>query len=392
MIKEEYDSKLTLVNESIAGILSDVKKKMEQIKLGIPYRDSRLFFYEFLKDKHPDYIPDEFKQKFASVKPQGKDVNAMMGAMVLDEKLPKNIIDSLGKEFTGYANEKKKVGDKETDNLNLFLNKVAGSREWRGTRTGVMGGEKKEYMSPEDIKKVTSGEIKEIKKGSTGFETLKLNLDPETEFKFTEDAIGGKVFTAKKDNHNYRVTLSNMEGDAFKLKDLTSDKIKSVVVTEPHKKETFETPTGAKAHREKSVADFPPYGTGDYKVPDPEELAHGKGQNDYDEYVDTDEDEKEEDELNMGDKESMKSKQKMEAEEDCEYGIPSVKKDKLATKINNAKNDNESMMQDLGDTEKPAITNIVKKSPQQVNKELQIALRNRMKKNHSVERRYTLGY
>ena len=50
------------------------------------------------------------------------------------------------------------------------------------------------------------------------------------------------------------------------------------------------------------------------------------------------------------------------------------------------------MMQDLGDTEKPAVSNNVKKSPQQVNKELQIALRNRMKKNHSVERRYTLGY
>lgn len=339
VINEQYVNKESLLNESIASILSSVMKKMKAANIGIPYRDARLYFYQFLQDKHPDMIPGEFRDQFATQKPQGKDINAMMGKMIMDEKTPKGFFDKLGAEFDEYSSEKTKIGDKEIDSVTAFLNRAAGSREVRGTSGGAESP-KRTYGNLDNIHQaVQTGGVdatERVKKGANGYETLKLNLPPEAVLDFTEETpsqLG--VYTTQANGLNYRVTLRNSSERSIPLSSLQPTDIASVVITEPNVKQSIEAPTlpGVEAPlvtREKPVVDFPPDKGGDFRGPDPEDVAVGKD-------VGDDEDEKDDEE----------------------------------------------------DEEKPEEKKL---SPQAINKKLKENLANRFRNYHRQERRYHLGY
>ena len=50
-----------LIEESIAKTLKPVVNKMKKLNIGVPYRDARLFFFNYLQAMHPEVIPAEFK-------------------------------------------------------------------------------------------------------------------------------------------------------------------------------------------------------------------------------------------------------------------------------------------------------------------------------------------
>lgn len=54
-----------VLNENIAHIVRDVSNKIKKLKIGTPYRDVRLFFYQFLQDKYNDLIPDDYKKEIS---------------------------------------------------------------------------------------------------------------------------------------------------------------------------------------------------------------------------------------------------------------------------------------------------------------------------------------
>lgn len=284
LLAESYSQDIFLVNESIAGVVSDVMKKMKAAKIGIPYRDARLFFYEFLKDEYPDRIPPEFSAQFATSKPQGKDINALMGKIMLDEKLPEGFADKLAKKFEEYSNKEVSVGDKKIDAVTNFLNRTAGLREIRGSKPG--DELKRKFGSSSDIEQaVKSASLppasERIKKGKTGFETLQLNLTPETVFDYEDETpMGHSLYTTVKDGLKYRVTLRDASGNATKLSDISPESVASVVVTQPGTMQKVRPPTPGNiqmpgVEREKPVVDYPPDVGGDFSGPDPEELARG---------------------------------------------------------------------------------------------------------------------
>jgi hypothetical protein len=279
-----------MLEESIASVLKDTMKKIQAAKSGVPYRDARLFFYQFLQDKYNEKIPQEYKD--LGRKLAGKEVNALMGAMMLDETLPKNFIEKIGDEFKKYSDEE--VPGTDYDRLKAFLNKEVGGREYRGV---APGGEKRmmkvnnefvPYKSPDEIKSAITHTYaeKDLKKGSTGYETLTLNLDPTTKFSFeSESPMGTPIYVASKNGLKFRVTLKDDHGKDIELKNIGPDAISSVVVTKPTESETVTLPTpneydaeAPKIGREKSVADFPNGEHEDWsKGPlDPEDSAYGR--------------------------------------------------------------------------------------------------------------------
>lgn len=345
-----------IINESIAKILKEVKKKMKSAGIGVPYRDASLFFYEFLKDKHGDRIPQDFKDTFETRQPQAKDVNALMGRILMDEKLPEGWVDKMADEFDKYSKAKKQLGDKEVDAVTEFLNRAAGFREYRGVRPGEEP--KKNFGSLEDIKaKVDIGGMggERLKKGANALETLNLNLDPDEVLVFDEEsAMGYGVYTLMKNGLKFRVTLQDNDANPKKVGEITGDNLVSLVVTEPGEKERFAGPSvdddGIEFEREKKVADYPYEKGDDFSTPDPEDIARGKQYE-----IDEDDDEEEEDNEDiMRDRTSSKAKQKDTKEEDSEE--------------------------------------TVKMSPQQINAFLMQQHQNKMRNRFGVERRYTLGY
>jgi len=362
LLAESTSSDDFIINESISKIISDVSKKMAAAGIGIPYRDARLFFYEFLKDKHPDKIPQDFKDTFATIKPQGKDINALMGKILMDEKLPEGFVDKLSDDFAKYSKAVKKIGDKEVDAVTEFLNRAAGTREYRGVRAG--DEPKKKFGDISAIKAaVEAGARPEdsLKKGSSAYETLTMNLSPEDTLTFEEEsAMGYGIYTLMKNGLKYRVTLKDHDANPKKVGGIGKDKLVSLVVTKPTEKERFAGPSindseGPQFEREKKVADYPSEPGGDFSTPDPEDVAMGK-------QYEIDEDDEDED--------------KEEVEEDAE----DMMKDKTASKAQQK------------DTKEEDSEETVKMSPQQVNAYLmqqhQLMMRNRF----GVERRHTLGY
>lgn len=63
IIHESYDSRYQFITESLADTLKDTMSKIKKLKIGTPYRDSRLFFFQFLEDEFNEQIPDEYKVK-----------------------------------------------------------------------------------------------------------------------------------------------------------------------------------------------------------------------------------------------------------------------------------------------------------------------------------------
>jgi len=429
---------LDLLNEDLASIVKHVKKKMEAANVGVPIRDVRLYFLQFFKDKHPDLIPDEFNQQFATRKPQAKDVNAMMGAIFLDEKTPKNFIDTLGKEFEEYSKQKIKLGDKEVDSVTYFLNQLAGGREFRGRETE----EKKEKYGKTmaDIEKSVKGDAnasQSLTQGKNPLDTLIKNFGPETELKYQDELPqGNSLYTITKGPNKFRVTVRGHTGGTIKLNQLKPSDVLSLVVTEPKTKQTISGPGDIPIEREKPVADYPPYGENDWrgKELDPEDVAYGKDEGtDYDprnlkpeELMDQDEIElskcchapmqhgkcsqcgcdEEDEQLEMGDSEAHMAQQiededeqhDMSSEEDCEYDARDKKRDGLAKEIDYDRMHDKSVSRanttpdDLGAHTIIRKTEIIKKSPTQVDKELRHKFRESMQHKHKVERRYGLGY
>ena len=283
IITENYQSKAHLINESISKLLRDVKKKMEAANIGIPYRDASLYFLKFFEDKHPDLIPDDFKARWSTAKPEAKHVNELMGKVLMDEKLPKDFFEKLGKDFEEFNQIKHKIGDTEVDNVTAFLNNLAGFREGRGVKPGEEP--KVKYPTPKEIQTaVIAGPAKDrVKKGSNSYETITMNLDPETTLNFDEDSPAGfPIYTAIKDGLKYRITLKDADGKPIKVGSLSPENIASVVVTEPHAKQQVQIPSPneleniGSIEREKSVYDNPPFPSEDYSTIDPEDKVYGR--------------------------------------------------------------------------------------------------------------------
>ena len=207
-----------------------------------------------------------------------------------------------------------------------------------------------------------------IKKGKTGFETLNLNLTPDTEFNFEQDSpLGHGIYTAMKDGLKYRVAVKDSSGQPLRLDQLTPDIVASVVVVEPSKKQVVTLPTigdleAPKVIQDKPVADYPAEGSGDFSDPDPEDLAVGKPY----EIDEVDDDEEDKD-----DKEDKDDEEDYEDEED--------------DKKKPSEEDSESI-------KKPEKIVVIKKSPQAINAMMKEDRNNKMQSRFKNERRNTLGY
>ncbi len=272
-----------MLNESIAHIISKVKKKMAAAKIGVPIRDSAIFFYRWFEENYPELVPDEFKQEFKNKKPSFTQVNTLMGHVFLNEKLPDNFGEKLAKEFDDYCDEEIKIGDKKYDSVTAYLLGVALGREGRGQnpREPI----KPKFGTSEEISTAVQGALtkkqESFKKGKNSFETLNLNVSPEQTLSYDEMTSAGKhLYTIIKDGLKYRVTLKNNKGDKISVKDVSPQDIRSLVVTSPSEKEYIEGPQGedvpsTSVEREKKVSDYPPYSEveADYSGPDPEEVA-----------------------------------------------------------------------------------------------------------------------
>lgn len=234
----------------------------------------------------------------------------------------------------------KKIEDITDDEIQSAMNLVANISRKLATRSDIKLSTAKASDMPKAEEK--------LKKGKTGFETLNLNLTPDTDLTFEDESpMGHGIYTTVKDGLKYRVAVKNASGKPMKLSQLTPDSVASVVVVEPAKKEMVSAPTvgdleAPKVPREKPVADFPAEGEGDFSGPDPEDLARGKA---YEMDEDDDEDE---------DKKKKK-------EEDCEW----------------ASNPE---------------TVVVKKSPKAINKMMKEAYNKKLQNRFNHERRNTLGY
>ena len=119
-----------------------------------------------------------------------------------------------------------------------------------------------------------SAEAPKLKKGGTGFETLHLNLDPETEFNYEKDIGGNAIYTATHNGLQYNVTLKHADGKPVKLNNISKENVKSVVVVQPKEMETITGGGDVSVQRKKKVADYPQEGEKelDFSI-DPEETG-----------------------------------------------------------------------------------------------------------------------
>ena len=197
-----------------------------------------------------------------------KDVRGLAGTMT-PRYFATKVLKQLEKDHPDKA-----IEDITDDQIQSAMNMVANLSRKLETRGDIKIGTQKLVDQPSAKQK--------LKKGETGFDTLNLNLEPETELTFQEETpMGHGLYTAVKDGLKYRVAVRNATGRPIKLKDLGKDAVVSVVVTEPSKMETISGPSvddiGApKYNREKPVADFPAEAGGDFSGPDPEEEVYGR--------------------------------------------------------------------------------------------------------------------
>lgn len=144
-----------LLEESIAKTLKPVVNKMKKLNIGVPYRDARLFFFNYLQDKHPEVVPAEFKD--SKRKPAAKDVNAMVGQIAIERP---EMLDTFANEFEAYATEN--VEGTDEDRVSEFLRIAMILRTGKNVRPKKDEGYKtKEYsnLSAEEIKNTTMDAI-----------------------------------------------------------------------------------------------------------------------------------------------------------------------------------------------------------------------------------------
>ena len=144
-----YFEDIEMLEESIAKTLKPVMNKMKKLNIGLPYRDARIFFFNYLKDKHPELVPAGFEKK----KPSAKDVNAIVGQIAIDKP---ELLDKFSEEFEKYASET--VPGTDEDRLSQFLRVAMILRTGKGVRPKKDEGyKKKEYsgLTAQEIKQTT---------------------------------------------------------------------------------------------------------------------------------------------------------------------------------------------------------------------------------------------
>lgn len=147
-----------LLEESIAKTLKPVVNKMKKLNIGVPYRDARLFFFNYLQDMHPDVIPAEFQN--SKRKPSAKDVNAMVGQIAINNP---EALDTFANEFEAYATGTEEGSDE--DRVSEFLRIAMVLRTGKNVRPKKDEGYKtKEYsgLTPDDIKSATMDAIEKV--------------------------------------------------------------------------------------------------------------------------------------------------------------------------------------------------------------------------------------
>jgi len=150
--------------ESISKTLKPVMNKMKKLNIGLPYRDARLFFFQFLKEKHPNLVPQGFETK----KPSAKDVNAIVGQIAIEQP---ELLDKFSQEFEAYSQEQTDAG---LDKVSQFLNVAATMRTGKGVRPSRTAADTQGYVK-KDYSKLTAQEIADattdaIKKKEADFE------------------------------------------------------------------------------------------------------------------------------------------------------------------------------------------------------------------------------
>lgn len=196
------------------------------------------------------------------------DVRKLAGTMT-PRYFATKVIRQLAKDHPGVQ-----ISDVSDEDLLKAMNLVANLSRKLATKGDIQ-------LSTTKLSDVPSSKER-VKMGGNAFETLNLNLTPETKFEFDKETpMGYHLFKTSNDGLNYNVTIKTDSVKPFALKDLEPGSVASLQVTEPSKKETVSLPaadegSAPKIEREKLVADFPPGGAGDFEGPDPEDVAHGR--------------------------------------------------------------------------------------------------------------------
>ena len=213
IINESADSYFTdeLVEESISKTLKPVMNKMKKLNIGLPYRDARLFFFQFLKEKHPNLVPQGFETK----KPSAKDVNAIVGQIAIEQP---ELLDKFSQEFEAYSQEETDAG---MDKVSQFLNVAATMRTGKGVRPSKAAADTQGYVK-KDYSKLTAQEIANattdaIKKKEADFEAG----DDVSDEKLLIKTVSSSVLTKLADEDLNPQALKNVADAMTKIETLS---------------------------------------------------------------------------------------------------------------------------------------------------------------------------
>jgi 5'-deoxynucleotidase YfbR-like HD superfamily hydrolase len=214
----------TLIEESIAKTLKPVMTRLKKMNVGVPYRDSRLFFFQFLKDKHPDLIPQDWPQ---TRKPAAKDVNAMVGQIAIDNP---DKLDKISTEFEKYAKED--VQGTDGDRVAQFLNTAASLRHDKGVRPKAGEGFVKKDLSKLKAKDIaaTTYDAPVKQKKETGKEDDYKDIKDEK--LMLRAAIGTVLQRIRGDGEINPEAVTNVE-DAIKKIDTVAEMERFIAYLKP---------------------------------------------------------------------------------------------------------------------------------------------------------------
>lgn len=199
-----------IVEESISKTLKPVMNKMKKLNIGLPYRDARLFFFQFLKEKHPNLVPQGFETK----KPSAKDVNAIVGQIAIENP---ELLDKFGEEFESYSQEEASEG---MDRVSQFLNTAATMRTGKGVRPSKTAADTQGYVK-KDYSKLTAQEIANattdaIKRKEAQFEAG----DDVSDEKLLIKTVASSVLTKLADEDLNAQALKNVADAMTKIETL----------------------------------------------------------------------------------------------------------------------------------------------------------------------------
>ena len=170
----------------MANKMKNIKVNGQKVKVGEPYRDTRLFFLNYLKDEYPELVPDGFKAYSAA------HVHKLIGEIAMNspEKL-KDIFDN----FKDWSETKVLAGDgKEVDRMTQYINTKATLRQGKGVRQtrdaeAATGGTKR------DFKKLKVDDISSASKEKEKEEQLKASKEKidNVEGMMSNDAAGEAI-------------------------------------------------------------------------------------------------------------------------------------------------------------------------------------------------------